>query len=152
MHIYSTSLIDEKEQSTLNDKCNCFFEGPKPYGEICEILNRCDASLFVESFDKDNIRQTRLSFSTKIIDYMQSSSALIVYGPREIASVQYLEKSNSAIVTHSDCELYEILCKIQKNPCVLNEFARRKYNFALKNHSKSTLIPRIKMLIQNFNK
>lgn len=147
LHIYSASLINKKEQSILNDRCNCFFEGAKPYEEICEILNRCDVALFVESFDKDNIRQTRLSFSTKIIDYLQSSSALIVYGPREIASVQYLEKSDSAIVVHSDGELYEVLCKIQKEPCLLNEFARRKYNFALKNHSKSTLIPRIKTLV-----
>lgn len=148
LHIYSASPISEKERIILDDGDNCVFEGARPYRVICEILNKCDASLFLESFDKQNIRQTRLSFSTKIIDYMQSSSSLIVYGPHEIASVQYLEFSKSVLVAHNDDELLEVLREIQKNPCVLNEYASKKYNFALKNHSTSTLIPRIKNLVQ----
>ena len=148
LHIYSANSINESERSVLDDKCNSFFEGARPYSEICDILNHCDASLFLESFNKKNIRQTRLSFSTKIIDYMQSSSSLIVYGPDEIASVQYLENSNSALVAHNECELFEIMYKIQQNPCILNDYAEKKYEFAQKNHSTPTLIPRIKKLMQ----
>ena len=148
LHIYSASSINEFERSILDDRCNCYFEGPKPYDEICNILNHCDASLFLESFDKANVRQTRLSFSTKIIDYLQSSSSLIVYGPNEIASVQYLKKSNAALIANSEHELFEILKKVQQNPCILNDSAKRKYEFAKNNHSSPTLISRFRRLMQ----
>lgn len=147
LHIYSVNQINESDRLVLDDKCNSFFEGSRPYNEICDILNQCSASLFLESFDKNNIRQTRLSFSTKIIDYMQSSSPLIVYGPREIASVQYLEKSNSALVAHNEDELSSIMNAIQQNPIILDDYAEKKYEFAKLNHSTSTLIPRIKSLM-----
>lgn len=147
LHIYSASPINEKERLILDDRNNCVFEGARPYNVICDILNQCDASLFLESFNKQNIRQTRLSFSTKIIDYMQSSSSLIVFGPHEIASVQYLETSGSALVAHNDDELLNILNSIQKDPCVLNDYANKKYEFAIKKHSASTLIPRLKELV-----
>lgn len=149
LHIYSASPINENEKLYLDDGKNCVFEGARPYNVICDILNQCDASLFLESFDKENIRQTRLSFSTKIIDYMQSSSSLIVFGPHEIASVQYLETSESALIAHNDDELLDILHKIQIDPCVLNDYANKKYEFAIKKHSVSTLIPRLKKLVYN---
>ena len=78
---------------------------------------------------------------------MQSSSPLIVYGPREIASVQYLEKSNSALVAHNEDELSNIMNAIQQNPIILDDYAEKKYEFAKLNHSTSTLIPRIKSLM-----
>ena len=55
--------------------------------------------------------------------------------------------SGSALVAHNDDELLNILNSIQKDPCVLNDYANKKYEFAIKKHSASTLIPRLKELV-----
>lgn len=148
LFIYSANPLSLKELSILNDCSNSFFMGGKPYKEICEILNKCDVSLFLESFEKHNIRQTRLSFSTKIIDYMQSSSSLLVYGPKEIASVQYLADSCAALVANNEAEMESILDTILNDPTILNEYAALKHKFALENHVSSILLDNFQKLVK----
>ena len=147
LYIYSSTVLTEKENSLLNDEANSFYLGAKSYKNICEILNNCDIALFLESFDKANKCQTRLSFSTKIIDYMQASSAIVAYGPNDIASIEYLMKSGIAIVANSRQTLASKLSEIISSPEMLTELAEKKYHYALEYHTKQLILKRFKDLL-----
>ena len=55
-------------------------------------LNSCDYPVFVESFDKKQVEKTRLSFSTKIPEYLSLRKPIIAIGPRGIGSMDCLSK------------------------------------------------------------
>lgn len=134
LHIYSNTAPEQATLLIINDGSNCIYWGRKPYSEVCQVLNNSEFSLFLESFDKSNIRKTRLSFSTKIIDCMQSDSALLAIGPKELASMDYIIKNKLGFVATSEAGIEEVLRYIIDNPDEIGESVNRKYHFARENH------------------
>ena len=86
--VYSGTKINEEELSIINDGVSVIFGGLKPYDEIKSIMYRSDITLHVESFEPSMIDLVRYSFSTKIIDCLQSGIQHVI-GPSHIASVEY---------------------------------------------------------------
>lgn len=85
-------------------------------------IAQSDILIHVESFEKDNIEQTRLSLSTKIADSLNSGKCLLAYGPAEISSMQHLIKNKCAHVITSKDMLYEELSNL-----IINDALRDKY-------------------------
>ena len=67
---------------------------------------------------------------------MQASSAIVAYGPNDIASIEYLMKSGIAIVANSRQTLASKLSEIISSPEMLTELAEKKYHYALEYHTK----------------
>lgn len=63
-----------------------------------KVLLNADVLLHVESFDSDCIEKVKHSISTKIADSLYSGIPLMAYGPTNIASINYLVKTNSAFL------------------------------------------------------
>ena len=81
LKVFSNTNPFPESLGVLDDKKNSLFMGCKPYSEVCEEMDKSELVLFIESFDKKNIQMTRLSFSTKIIDCMDSGCAVMaIYG------------------------------------------------------------------------
>ena len=68
------------------------YKGRQDYSFIKEQLAQADIVLHVESFENSQILKTKYSFSTKIIDGLQSGSVLLAIGPKEVASIRYIQK------------------------------------------------------------
>lgn len=94
LEIYSPTVLEEQERVALEAGGVCRFMGPRSYAEIKKIQNKADLVLHVESFDEEQIAATKYSFSTKIIDCIQSGSAVLAIGPRESASIACMKKIN----------------------------------------------------------
>jgi len=149
LHVYSNCELTDKTVYCLNDGENTFLHAAVSYKEICRILNDCDICLFIESFRKNDILSTRLSFSTKIIDYLQSSSSLIVIGPNSISSVKYLINSNAGIYIDNLDKIEDTLNSIYDKPEVLIETSSRKKMLAENNHSKHHLLERMETILKS---
>ena len=67
------------------------------YQGLIEKYRNSDVAVHVESFDLKNRLTTRLSFSTKIIDCMNSGCAILAIGPNSQAGMAYLKDNNAAI-------------------------------------------------------
>lgn len=147
--VYSNTKPSSRTLSYINDGYNSIFMGTKPYQEVCAAMNEADLTLFVESFKKDNTKKTRLSFSTKIIDCMQSSSAMLAIGPEYIASMDYIINSHMAFVATSITEIYPMLFDICNHDEMIPEKCRIKYEFARLHHQNTseTHIIHIKSII-----
>lgn len=109
LKIFSSTQPSHVSMAALNSN-GCAFMGCRPYEDVCREMDNADLALFIESFDKHSIRSTRLSFSTKIIDCMQSSAGILAIGPREIASMDYLITNHLAYVITDE---EEIECRLR---------------------------------------
>ncbi len=141
LSIYTTGLTTKKMDNVLNLEGASRLLGAIPYEQVKEELRNSDIVLHVESFDKKEIRKTRLSFSTKIVDCMQSGSCLLAVGPVETASVKLLKDYKIAQVVSSNNKetIKSTILKLLDNKSILIDTAYSMYRFALKNHSVNYL-------------
>jgi hypothetical protein len=113
--------------------------GCKPYSEVCKDMDQSDLVLFLESFDRRSIQTTRLSFSTKIIDCMQSTAGILAIGPLEIASMDYLAKNNLGYIISDIEKLDEKLEYLVNHTEIIQELNRHKVEFAEEYHTNTSM-------------
>ena len=133
LHIYSGSQLLPRFVPILNDGVNSIFWGKKEYQEIQEKLAEAPIVLHVESFDKEWEKVVRFSFSTKIIDCLESGSVLLAIGPSEIASIDAVKHIPGAFVAENSNAIPAVLEKICQ--CDLDANAKKIHNYAIENHS-----------------
>lgn len=122
--IYSNSIVPRKLGNCIADSPSVQILGVKPYSEIMNILAESDLVLHIESFSEKAIEYTRLSFSTKITDCMQSGSCLLAIGPDTVASMQEIQQIPGAIAITDINDLKPILVGIAENPNQLLQRAK----------------------------
>lgn len=136
LEIYSSTPVSEKELGQLDVPGVSSFCGARPYAEIKEIMSQADAVLLAESFDEKEIIKTRYSFSTKIIDCLQSGSALVAIGPKEIASIRYIAKIPGAYVIDDVRDIRSGIAAVIENSDELPRRAEQIRSFAVERHSQ----------------
>ena len=139
LKVFSNTNPTEDSLTVLNDKTNSLFMGCKPYSEVCEEMDKSDMVLFIESFDQKSIRSTRLSFSTKIIDCMQSAAGILAIGPEEIASMDYLKRNGLGYIITDVSQMEERLSYLAEHPEIIKEHNKRKVEFAKNYHTNTSV-------------
>lgn len=112
LKIYSPTIVDDSVKSAMNIMGASEFLGAKPYSEIVEILNSADVVLHVESFDEEQQKVVKHSFSTKITDCMQSGSVLFSIGPEGLASIEATQNIDGAFCAVDLEEISETIKQI----------------------------------------
>lgn len=135
LDIYSTTIITEEQTRMLNRKNVSHFHGGISYSEVRKRMADADVVLHVESFDQEQIKQVRYSFSTKIIDCLQSGSVMLAIGPEGISSIEYPRQIPGAIVVDDLSKLFDILFECFSKEDEMIGRATQIRDFALKNHS-----------------
>ena len=85
------------------------FHGYIGADEVKKVMGSSLALIHTESFDQDISNLVKYSVSTKIADSLASGTCIFAFGPKDIASIDYLYMNQSAIVANSDQELKEQL-------------------------------------------
>lgn len=120
LEIYSTQNVSERIRKKLSIESASMFMGGLYEDELREKLNEADILVHVESFNKKNICNTKLSLSTKIPEYLSLGKTILAVGPEEIASMAYLQ--DVAVCVNNLSELYE---KIRE--FVFDNTSKKKY-------------------------
>lgn len=141
LDIYTSGLTNSKMYSMLNIKGSTRLLGSITYDKVKEILQESDIVLHVESFKQNEIKKTRLSFSTKIVDCMQSGSCLLAVGPLETASISLLNNYKIAqVISSNQVEVIkESILNLVNNTEIITKTAAEMHNFASKNHSVQSI-------------
>lgn len=135
LEIYSNSIIPDMLRNCITKSSSTEIYGVKPYSEIMKILAESDLVLHIESFKEEAIKYTRLSFSTKITDCMQSGSCLLAIGPGNVASMEEINQIPGAISITDIDDLQQTLEDVAKNPSQLIQRANAIQKHALENFS-----------------
>ena len=77
--------------------------------KLYELMYSSTMLIHVESFNERDIERVRYSVSTKIADSLASGVCLFAYGPKEVASIQHLNKNKCAVVVSEEKKLDEVL-------------------------------------------
>ena len=112
LDVYSASKYDDEIKSSF-EKTKCIsFKGAISRDEVTRVQKEADALIHVESFDKKNIALTKMSFSTKIIDYMMMGKPVLAVGPSEVNSISYLTDCKIAFISDENHPVKDTLTEL----------------------------------------
>lgn len=138
LDIYTNNPISEDLKNKLLVKDSVFLMKPVPYSDVPNVIAESDVVVFVESFEQKYKNTARLSFSTKITDYMSSSKCILAIGPDDIAPIEYFMEEDAAVVVTNRNEIQnklEYIC----NQNVINEYSRKGFECARRNHDVTVI-------------
>lgn len=138
VHVYTKTVLEPAALNQLS--CDfCHVHDAIPQAEVLELQKEADILLFLEDVDGKYAHKARLSFSTKITDYLCASKCILAVGCLDTAPMQYFQEYQAAIIATSEKEIADQLTVLASTPEKLNEYAERAYLCAIKNHNKEKI-------------
>ena len=96
--VYSMMKPSKRQYRKIKSASNLQFMGGVINEEFDIAVSKADILLHVESFRRRQKHITRLSLSTKIPEYLASGKTVLACGPSDIASIDYLLSTYTAVV------------------------------------------------------
>lgn len=143
--IYSNTSISSEEKKYFKDKPSVKYMGCVDYDILKQRFSKADVVLHVESFDKEQIIKTRYSFSTKIVDCLQSGNVILAIGPKELASIVYVKQIPGACVIDNKEFLEERLISFLDDRCNFVERGRAIRTFTQEHHDQAMNIKNLEL-------
>lgn len=138
LSIYTATLIPEEVKAKITKRESVILHDSVPYKQVQEIIRESDVVLFIETFEEKKKNIARLSFSTKITDYLAGGKCILAIGPDDIAPMEYLQEHDAAITVTSEQEIPGKL-EYLLSPGVIEQYSRKAYDCGVSNHNKNTL-------------
>lgn len=146
LDIYTRDTIDEKLQ--LLDDRSVFLKGYLSPEGLKKVYQAADIALLAESFDIKNKLLTKYSFSTKVVDCLASSCAILAIGPYENEGIRYLKQNKAAICVGNPKNIYPMLSHIAANPDKIEVYRRRAWELGKKEHQKNDIRKKLAEILE----
>lgn len=143
LYIYTQTPVTDKLRTKIHDGKNSFLMGKVSQEKLDEAYAAASIALHVESFDLAPRLDTKISFSTKIIDLFRANCCIMAICWDQSSPYKYLKKEDAAICVGNIKELPGILEQIMNNPQIIKEYARKAWDCGVRNH-------RIEVINQEF--
>ena len=136
--VYTKTVLDPRISEALS--CGfCHIHEAIPQSKVLELQKKADILLFLEDVDGKYAHKARLSFSTKITDYLCASKCILAVGCLDTAPMQYFQEYQAAVIATSEKEIADQLTVFASAPEKLNAYAERACLCAIKNHDKEKI-------------
>lgn len=130
-------LGNKKIIHKFNKKNNaCNYCGQASFDQLKNIYNNSSGLVFVESFKYKYRVKTRLSFSTKVTEYLSMGKAILLVGPESVSSVKYLKPVS--IYANSEKKIYDCIFKILETKVNRKKYSILAINKYMKDFSHIT--------------
>lgn len=149
VYVYSQEHLTESQRAALCEDKYIHFMGAISPAKLPHIYQEADIALHVESFDKKYKYATMHSFSTKIIDLMASTCAIMAICWNQNNGWNYLKKKDAAICLSDYKQILPALKEITNNPSKISEMAKKAYDCGISNHNRKKIQEQITTI---FNK
>ena len=97
-------------------------------------MRDADIVLHVESFDKEQMKLVRLSFSTKITDYFSAGKCIFAVGNADLAPMQYFQDADAAVTVENEQDIEKGVQSLLNRENLI-AYAKNAVECGLKNHS-----------------
>lgn len=135
LDIYTQEALTNEQRKALSPENSVYMKGSVNPQQLKEVYRNADIALHVESMDKKNRLATRVSFSTKIIDLMASSCAILAVCWNRHCGYQYLRDNDAAFCVDNYSDILPMLQRIVDNPSLVQNYAQKAYECGRKNHT-----------------
>lgn len=138
LDIYTTDELTPKQETALN-KNGCQVKGALTLEQVQEVQAQADILVFVESLERKYKNAARLSFSTKITDYLKSGKCIFSIGDKDIAPIDYFKRYDAAVTATTYQEIGEKLQVLAENPTLILEYSKKAYACGKEHHDKEKM-------------
>lgn len=139
LEIYTQDTLAAEQRKALCHENSVHMKGSVNPAQLKEVYRNADIALHVESMDRRNRLATRVSFSTKIIDLMASTCAILAVCWNRHCGYQYLHDNDAALCVDGYSRLLPMLQRVADNPSLVTEYARKAYECGRKNHTREKI-------------
>lgn len=147
LDIYSGSKLTKNQIKKLEKHKGVKFKGEISPEEVKAAQIEADIAVHVEGFGIEERLRNRLSFSTKIVDYLSNGKCIFAIGWKESSSIQYLLNNGIACVATNKKDMLKSL-EMLSSFDYRYHLASKAYEFAKNNHENGI---NGKKLIHDFN-
>lgn len=144
LDIYTQEALTNEQRKALSPENSVYMKGSVNPQQLKEVYRNADIALHVESMDKKNRLATRVSFSTKIIDLMASSCAILAVCWKRHCGYQYLRDNDAAFCVDNYSDILPMLQRIVENPSLVQNYAQKAYECGRKNHTRERIQKQIR--------
>ena len=145
LDIYTTERVTKAQNDALCPAQYVYLHGAVEPSALTNIYRKADIALHVESLDRKYRLATRVSLSTKIIDLMASSCAIMAICWNQHAGYQYLKSNDAAFCIDDYSQILPVLQSIVENPKLIAEYARKAHDCGRKNHNREKIQEQIRL-------
>lgn len=139
LEIYTQEQLTPAQAEALTEDKYIYFKGSVTAAQLWEVYRSADIALHVESMDEEYKMVTRYSFSTKIIDLMNSTCAIMAICWERHCGYQYLKQNDAAFCIPSYTDILPTLKKIVDQPELIGEYAEKAYRCGKMNHNQTKI-------------
>ena len=147
MHIYTQTQLSNDDALKLNIEGVSEVHKPVPYDELAQLYAQSDIVLFVESLEGRYKNIARLSFSTKLTDYMGSGKCIFAVGAKDVAPIEYLREAGIAAVCTSEEAIPQRLTSLLENREEIFTLGRKAYEYGQLHHSTQVMNNKLNMIV-----
>jgi len=133
VNIYTQTVLPAEMLAEVENEY-CHVHKPIPQNEALKKQNEADILLFLEDIDGKDAKVARLSFSTKITDYLSAGKCILAIGNIDTAPMQYFLENDAAIICKSEDDILTALENICSKPDIIDKYAEKAILSAKKNH------------------
>lgn len=134
LYIYSQTNLPATALRKLQIKDAVFYMGGIPSSQVKEIQRDADILVHVESFELSEKYSARLSFSTKIADYLEAGRCIIAVGWKKTGAIEYLTENKAAVVITDVNQIYDQLNNLMVNKQLIHDYGVIGFGFGKRNH------------------
>lgn len=134
LYIYSATPMLKKHIEKISDGRNSEFCGQKTSLEVKQIQQKADILLHVEALSLKDSLITRLSFSTKLVDYFNEKKCVLAVGSSRTSSMKYLVRNDAAFVIEREEDIRSKLEELLSNEETIHKYAKNGWLCGKRNH------------------
>jgi glycosyltransferase involved in cell wall biosynthesis len=134
LYIYSQTPLKLSAMKKLEIEETSFFKGGIPSSRVKAVQRDADILIHVESFRSSERYSARLSFSTKIVDYLEAGRCILAVGWKRTGGIKYLQDNDAAIVITNVQDINEKVSRLLSNEQLILEYGRKGFECGKKNH------------------
>ena len=140
LEIWSMSPMTEEMEQALSSP-HVRFMGGAPTSEMPAIQSKAHVLVHAESTSPREAAVVRLSFSTKLVDYMRAGRCIFAVGPAEQASIAHLKENSAAVCVTEGEELYPAVRELAASEDAVRSYAAAAWECGRKNHDSAAVKP-----------
>lgn len=133
LDIYTTDTLTVEQDTALN-RNGCTVKGALKLDEVQTVQKQADILVFVESLENKYKHAARLSFSTKITDYLKAGKCIFAVGDKDIAPIDYFNRYDAAITASSYEEIGDKIKMLISDKDLILQYGEKGYNCGKEHH------------------
>ncbi|MCE9256764.1 hypothetical protein K0G60_04890 [Bacteroides fragilis] len=139
LDIYTNNRLSPQQERLINDGTTSILHNGVSLEKLKEVYAASDIALHVEAFDLKSRWTVRLSFSTKIVDCLESGCATMAICDEKQAGWAYLKRNDAAICISSLPDIERVLREVLEHPERIIEYQRKAFRLGRKYHNKEQI-------------